>query len=93
MKNIQQHVEADFLFIKRTFAGLLLGSLAAAVAQTRYRLDIALADRWRMKHQLGWTGQANRKSCCAHEDARNTWIQPADGKCETISIFRFSRGD
>lgn len=51
-----------------TFASLLLRGLPAAVAQSRDGLDVALADGWRMKHQLGGSGQADGESCCAHQD-------------------------
>lgn len=71
--------QADFIIVKPTFTSLLLGGLAAAVAQAGHGLDVALADRWRMKHQLGRARQADRKSCCAHQDACNAWIQPAEG--------------
>lgn len=58
-----------------TFAGLFLGGLPAAVAQTRHRLDVTLADRWRVKHQLRRSGQAHRKSCCAHQNPCDAWKQ------------------
>lgn len=51
-----------------TFARLFFGGFAAAVAEARHRLDVTLAHRWGMKHQFGWTGQADRKSCSTHQD-------------------------
>ena len=72
--------QADVV-IRPTFTSLFLGGLAAAVAQTGDGLDVTLADRWRVKHQLGRAGQADRKSCCAHQDACNAWTQPAEGGC------------
>lgn len=51
---------------EHTFPGLFLGGLSAAVAQTGHRLDVTFADRWRVKYQLGRSGQADRKSCRAH---------------------------
>lgn len=65
--------------VQPTFAGLFLGGLAAAVAQAGHRLDVTLAYRRRVKHQLGGAGQADRESCCAHQDACDTWAQPAEG--------------
>lgn len=70
---------ADFIIIKPTFTSLLLCGLATAVTQARHGLDVTLADRWRMKHQLGRAGQADRKPRCAHQDACNTWKPPAEG--------------
>lgn len=59
------------LIVRPTFASLLLGGFATAVAQTGHGLDVTLADGWRMEHQLGRAGQADRKSCRAHQDACN----------------------
>jgi len=55
-----------------TFAGLLLGGLAAAVAQARHRLDVALADGRRVEHQLGGARQADGETGGAHQDPCNT---------------------
>lgn len=70
---------ADLIIVKPTFTSLLLCGLATAVAQTGHGLDVTLADRRRMKHQLGRAGQADRKPRCAHQDACNACKQPAEG--------------
>lgn len=77
------------IIIKPTFTSLLLCGLATAVAQARHRFDVTLADRWGVKHQLGRAGEADRKACCAHQDACDAWKQPAEGGCETTCL-RFS---
>lgn len=51
-----------------TFADLLLGGLPAAVVEARHRLDVALADGWRVQHQLGGPGQADGERRRAHQD-------------------------
>lgn len=76
--------KSRLVVVTPTFTGLFLGSLAAAVTQAGHGLDVALADRRRMKHQLGWAGQADRKPCCAHQDACNTCTEPGEGGCETL---------
>lgn len=71
MSKIASAQTQSFIIIKPTFASLFLCGLATAVAQSGHRLDVTLADRWRMKHQLGRAGQADRKSCRTHQDACN----------------------
>lgn len=72
------------------FAGLFLGGLAAAVPQAGHRLDVALADRWRMEHQLGRAGQADRKSRCTHQDACNA-CQCRVHRARSIQVLHWNR--
>lgn len=67
----------SILHVKRksTFAGLFLCGLPAAVTQTRHWLDVTLADRWRVKHQLGRSGEAHGKSSCTHQNPCDAWKQ------------------
>lgn len=48
------------------FAGLLLCSFPAAVAEAWHRFDVALADSWGVEHKFGWAGQADRESSGTH---------------------------
>lgn len=61
-----------------TFTSLFLRGLATAVAQARDRLDVTLADRRRVKHKLGGASQADRKSCGAHQNPRDSYQHPAE---------------
>lgn len=64
--------------LKPTFTSLFLRGLPTAVAQTRDRLDVTLADRRRVKHKLGGASQADRKSCRAHQNPRDSYQHPAE---------------
>lgn len=55
-----------------TFTSLFLGGLPAAVAQSGDGLDVALADRRRMKHKLGRASQADGEPRRAHQNPRDS---------------------
>lgn len=59
------------------------------MTQTGNRLDVTLADRWRMKHQLGRAGEAHRKTCSTHQDACNTFKNQQRVDMRQCRLFTF----
>lgn len=64
------------------FEVFLLG-LPADAANPGHRLDVTLADGWRVQDGLGRTGQADRQSSSTHQDARH----PCTGTGTSVCSF------
>lgn len=64
------------------FEVFLLG-LPADAADPGHRLDVTLADGWRVQDGLGRTGQADRQSSSTHQDARH----PCTGTGTSVCSF------